>query len=71
VPPSSSLADAAFKRARYETLNAERLALLGLRDRGAISDEVLLDLERELDVEADRLGLASVRGIRLGTGGEG
>ncbi len=71
VAPSSSLADAVFKRARYETLNAERLALLGLRDRGAISDEVLLDLERELDVEADRLGLASVRGIRLGTGGEG
>jgi CPA1 family monovalent cation:H+ antiporter len=71
VPASSSLADAAFKRARYETLSAERLALLSLRDRGAISDEVLLDLERELDVEADRLGLASVRGIRLGTDGQG
>jgi Na+/H+ antiporter len=71
VPASSSLADAAFKRARYETLTAERLALLGLRDRGAISDEVLLDLERELDLEADRLGLASVRGGREGTDGEG
>ncbi len=71
VPASSSLADATFKRARYETLTAERLALLGLRDRGAISDEVLLDLERELDLEADRLGLASVRGGREGTDGEG
>ncbi|HEY8105358.1 MAG TPA: Na+/H+ antiporter [Gemmatimonadales bacterium] len=71
VPASSSLADAAFKRARYETLSAERLALLSLRDRGAISDEVLLDLERELDVEAEGLGLASVRGIRPGTDWEG
>lgn len=71
MPASSSLADAAFKRARYETLTAERLALLGLRDRGAISDEVLLVLERELDLEADRLGLASVRGGREGTYGEG
>lgn len=61
VPPSSSLAEAAFKRARYETLSAERRALIELRDTGAISDEVLLDLERELDLEAARSGLATVR----------
>jgi CPA1 family monovalent cation:H+ antiporter len=58
VPPASSLAEAAFKRARYETLAAERQTLLDLRDRSVIGDEVLLDLEQELDVEAARHGLA-------------
>jgi hypothetical protein len=58
VPPASSLAEAAFKRARYETLAVERQALLDLRDRNVIGDEVLLDLEQELDVEAARHGLA-------------
>lgn len=61
VPPSSSLEEAAFKRARHETLNAERQALIQLRDRGEISDEVLLDLERELDVVAATHGLANLR----------
>jgi len=70
-PPASSLADAAFKRARYETLGAERRALLELRDRGAISDEVLLDLERELDLEAARLGLAGAPDAGAGTGERG
>jgi Na+/H+ antiporter len=70
VPPSSSLAEAAFKRARHETLNAERLALTELRNQGAISDEVFLELEQELDVEAATQGLAEVRG-GLGTAVQG
>jgi CPA1 family monovalent cation:H+ antiporter len=61
TPRSSSLAEAAFKRARHETLAAERAALIDLRDRGDISDEVLLVLEEELDREALRHGLAHVR----------
>ncbi|HEX2451110.1 MAG TPA: Na+/H+ antiporter [Gemmatimonadales bacterium] len=61
APRSSSLAEAAFKRARHETLAAERRALIELRDRGDISDEVLLTLEEELDREALRHGLAHVR----------
>jgi CPA1 family monovalent cation:H+ antiporter len=61
IPPSSSLAEAAFKRARHETLAAERKALIELRDRGVIGDEVLLELERELDLEAARHGLANLR----------
>jgi CPA1 family monovalent cation:H+ antiporter len=68
VPPSSSLAEAAFKRARFEALGAERRALIELRDRGAISDDVLLDLERELDLEAARFGLATAPEVRPGTG---
>ncbi|HYL28339.1 MAG TPA: cation:proton antiporter, partial [Gemmatimonadales bacterium] len=71
VPASSSLAEAAFKRARYETLAAERRALIELRDRGAISDDVLLDLERELDLEAARFGLATVPEPEQGTRGRG
>jgi CPA1 family monovalent cation:H+ antiporter len=55
------LADAAFKRIRRETLAAERAALIRLRDEGAISDDVLLELERELDLEAARHGLADIR----------
>lgn len=58
APAASSLAEAAFKRARYETLAAERRALLELRDRDVIGDEVLLELEEALDVEAARHGLA-------------
>jgi CPA1 family monovalent cation:H+ antiporter len=61
VPRSTSLAEAAFKRARFETLAAERQALIELRDRGEINDEVLLALEEELDREALRHGLAHVR----------
>jgi len=66
VPASSSLADAAFKRVRHETLNAERRVLIQLRDQGEISDEVLLQLERELDMEASTQGLADLQ-VPLGT----
>jgi len=46
----------ASRRLRAEVLRAERRAMVRLRDEGAISDEVLQELERELDVEAIRLG---------------
>src|SRR5438093_769660 len=37
----------AFRRLRHETMTAERLALIGLRNDGTISDEVLHRLEHE------------------------
>ncbi|TLY14201.1 MAG: hypothetical protein E6K69_08040 [Nitrospirae bacterium] len=51
----------AFRRLRHEALTAERLALVGLRNDGTISDELLHRLEHELDVEALRLGIAERR----------
>jgi CPA1 family monovalent cation:H+ antiporter len=58
---SSLLAERGAKRARFESLLAERLALLELRRDDVISDEVLLELETELDLEAARHGLAELR----------
>lgn len=52
---------AAFRRLRHETLSAERLALIELRNAGTISDEVLHRLEHELDVEALRVGIGERR----------
>jgi len=61
LDPSCSAEQAdAQRRLRHEALVAERHALIGLRNRGEISDEVLHDLERELDVEALRQGLGDV-----------
>jgi plasmid maintenance system antidote protein VapI len=40
---------------------AERLAIVRLRNEGGISDEVLMDLETEIDLEAARQGLADLR----------
>jgi CPA1 family monovalent cation:H+ antiporter len=54
-------ARAARRRLRHETLSAERRALIALRDRGVISDEVLHRLEQELDIEAMRIGLGEER----------
>lgn len=54
-------AQAVRRRLRYETLTAERRALLELRDRDVISDEVFHRLEQELDVEAMRIGVGDVR----------
>jgi CPA1 family monovalent cation:H+ antiporter len=51
----------AFRRLRHETLTAERQAVIGLRNDGVISDEVLHRLEHELDVEALRHGLGEER----------
>jgi CPA1 family monovalent cation:H+ antiporter len=62
VDPDCSLeAGDTFRRLRHETLSAERLALIDLRNDGTISDELLHRLEHELDVEALRLGIGERR----------
>jgi CPA1 family monovalent cation:H+ antiporter len=45
----------AWQRLLREVLDAQRLAVLDLRDRGAINDDVLRRIERELDLEDARL----------------
>jgi len=42
------------QRLRQEVLEAERAAVIGLRDRGRIDDETLRLVERELDLEEQR-----------------
>ena len=42
------------QRLRQEVLEAERAAVIGLRDRGRIDDETLRLIERELDLEEQR-----------------
>jgi hypothetical protein len=42
-------------------IRAERRMLVRLRNEGAISDEVLRELELELDLEAVRAGLGDAR----------
>lgn len=49
------------QRLQHETLTAERMALIGLRNNGTISDEVLHHLEQELDVAALHLGIGERR----------
>jgi CPA1 family monovalent cation:H+ antiporter len=49
------------RRLRAEMLRAERRMLVRLRNEGAISDEVLLQLEHELDLEAVRVGAGEDR----------
>jgi CPA1 family monovalent cation:H+ antiporter len=61
VAASSLLAERGAKRTRFEILMAERLAIVRLRNEGAIGDEVLMDLETEIDLEAARQGLADLR----------
>jgi CPA1 family monovalent cation:H+ antiporter len=51
----------AFRRLRHEAFAAERHAVILLRNKGVISDEVLHRLEQELDVEALRHGLGEQR----------
>ena len=43
------------RRLRQEVLEAERSTIIQLRDRGRIDDEVLREVERELDLEEQRL----------------
>lgn len=43
------------RRLRQEVLQAERTAIIRLRDKGGINDEVLRQVERELDLEEQRL----------------
>ena len=52
---------AARRRLRGEMLRAERRMLVRLRDEGAISDEVLGELEQELDFDAVRAGVGHAR----------
>jgi len=51
----------AFRRLRHETITAERLSLIAMRNDGTISDDVLHRLEHELDVEALRVGIGERR----------
>jgi Na+/H+ antiporter len=44
-----------YQRMVREVLDAQRLRIIEMRDEGAISDEVLHTLERELDLEDQRL----------------
>jgi CPA1 family monovalent cation:H+ antiporter len=43
------------RRLRQEVLDAERSTVIQLRDKGRIDDEVLREVERELDLEEQRL----------------
>ena len=43
------------RRLHQEVLNAERSTVIQLRDKGGIDDEVLREVERELDLEEQRL----------------
>ena len=52
---------AARRRLRAGMINAERRILVRLRNEGAISDEVLRELEQELDLEAIRAGAGDAR----------
>jgi Na+/H+ antiporter len=45
----------AYRRLMYELFDAQREALIDLRNSGAISDEVRRRIERELDLEESRL----------------
>ena len=49
------------RRLRTEMMRAERRMLVRLRNEGAISDEVLRELEQELDFEAVRVGAGDDR----------
>ncbi len=44
-----------YQRLQREALQAERSAVIGLRNQGEINDEVLRHIERELDLEEQRL----------------
>jgi Na+/H+ antiporter len=45
----------AYQRVMYEVFDAQRDELIGMRNRGDISDEVRRRVERELDLEESRL----------------
>ncbi len=44
-----------YQRLRLELLEAERRAVVELRNAGEIRDEVMRRIERDLDLEASRL----------------
>jgi hypothetical protein len=45
----------AYQQLQREVLDAEREVVIGLRNRGVVNDEVLHRIERELDLEEQRL----------------
>ena len=45
----------AYQRLRREVLEAERETVVGLRDRGEITDDLMRRIERDLDLEDQRL----------------
>jgi CPA1 family monovalent cation:H+ antiporter len=49
------------RQLRQGMLDAERRMLVRLRNEGAISDEVLRELEQDLDLEAIRAGMGQVQ----------
>ena len=67
APECTAEALEVFQRLRHETLTAERLAVIRLRNDGVISDDVLHRLEHELDVEALQLGIGE---RRVSSGGD-
>jgi CPA1 family monovalent cation:H+ antiporter len=59
-PECSAEQAAAQRRLRHEALTAERRTLIALRNGGDISDDVMHQIERELDLEALRQGLGDL-----------
>jgi monovalent cation/hydrogen antiporter len=55
------MASASRRRLRGGVIAAERRMLIRLRNEGAISDEVLRELEHELDLDAMRAGTGTMR----------
>ena len=56
--PESALCEmtsGAYESLRRDLLNAEREVIHRLRDEGTISDEVMLRIDRELDLEDTRI----------------
>ena len=49
------------RRLRVEMMRAERRMLVRLRNEGAISDDVLREMEQELDLDAVRVGAGDAR----------
>ena len=45
----------AYQRLMHELFDAQREALVGLRDEGEVSSEIMRRIERELDLEESRL----------------
>jgi len=52
-----------YQQLQREALQTERSAVIGLRNRGEINDEILRRIERELDLEEQRL--AGEAGMRI------
>ena len=48
---------AAYQRLRRELLDAERRAVLSLRNEGVITEEVMQRVQRDIDLEDIRLDL--------------